>query len=173
MNKTMSLLACVAVFGVGCAGTPATDKALVASCIPTGVRADTCKYSGPPGNPNKAVCHIYVGGNQSTPVVYPYELFVSKGVRNDVTIVWTMMDPEAVFRNNNDGPNLGGNAEFSDGGTTNDPDGNGAALGAASKHYKIKFKNTPSGASHKYSITFKPAGADPVTCDPLITNGGM
>lgn len=144
----------------------------MAKCLPDTVSQDTCEYFGPPSNPNKAVCHIYVGGSQDTPVVYPYDLFVSKGVRNNVTIVWTLVDPGASFRDNNDGPNFGNNPEFSQGGTTDDPNGASAPHGHGAKYYSVKFKNSPGGRSHQYSVTFKPASADSVRCDPTITNGG-
>src|SRR5215831_16740188 len=166
---TCSMLVAMAALTAGCASTPKPAlSTAVKECTPKGISADTCEYSGPSGNPNKAVCHVYVGGTQDQPVAYPYDVYVSKAVRN-VTIVWTLMDPGATFRDNNDGPNFGNNAEFSDGTTTDDPSG-GSPSGRPAKHYSVKFKNTPNGRSHQYSIVFKPRDVDSVRCDPTITN---
>jgi hypothetical protein len=169
--KTTNCLAIAicAIVVVGCGTTPVA-KLAATQCVPPGISMDTCEYSGPPSNPNKAVCHVYVGGNKDVPVVYPYDLYVTKRVA-DVTIVWTLLDPGATFRDNNDGPNFAADPEFSDGSTTTDPNG-GSNHGSAAKHYKTKFANTPNGKSHPYSITFKPGQVDSVRCDPTITNGG-
>jgi hypothetical protein len=171
-TRVCSTLALAAVLFAGCVGPQnAATKGAIGKCLPDTVSQDTCEYSGPPGSPNKAICRIHVGGTAGTPVVYPYDLFITKRVP-DVTIVWTLMDPGAEFRDNNDGPNFGSNPNFTDGGTTDNPNGADPPHGRPAKHYRIKTGNGGGGQSHPYTITFKPAIADSIRCDPTITNGG-
>jgi hypothetical protein len=158
---------------LGCAGptmnsnsaTPMGASPLMA-CGMSDKTADTCEVKG-----NKTICHVYVGGNANAPFVYPYTLFVGTSAP-DITIVWTLLDKNASFRDRNDGPNFSSNPEFSDPDTTDDPDG-GSANGHAAKHYKVKYKNTPLGVKHRYSIKFKTNTGTVAECDPVINNTGV
>lgn len=136
------------------------------SCGMADRTADTCVLKG-----NKTVCHVYVGGNSDAPFVYPYTLSVGTSARN-IKIVWTLLDKDASFRDNSDGPDFGNNSEFTDRGTTDDSDGD-TANGHAAKHYRVTYKNTPSGVNHRYPIKFKTNTDAIAQCDPVIHNTGV
>lgn len=158
---------------LGCAGPSMDSKGSTSlapspmmSCGMSDRTADTCEVKG-----SKTVCHVYVGGNSSAPFVYPYTLFVGTGTRN-IKIVWTLLDKNASFRDNSDGPNFGGNSEFTDPSTTDDSDGD-TPNGHATKNYGVTYKNTPSGVNHRYTIQFKTNTGTIAQCDPVIHNAGV
>ena len=154
---------------LGCAGPNAPGARLsgLMQCGMPDRTEDTCVVV----NPHKTVCHVYVGGSANAPFVYPYALYVGNGTRN-LTIVWTLLDRSASFRDKNDGPNFGGNTEFSDGDTTDDSDGD-HVNGHATKHYRVTYKNTPTGLSIPYSIKFRTNTGVVAECDPTINNSNM
>jgi len=148
---------------VGCA-TPLASVAIPA-CGLAGTPRDTCdvRMSG------KTVCHVYVGGSKNAPFVYPSELQVPKKAKK-VTIVWHLLDKNAVFFNKTEGPNFTSSAsEFFDSDTTDDQDGDQTS-GFPARHFRTKFTNTPLGSPAKYTIKFRDDAGQTAECDPTINN---
>lgn len=168
IRPTPALVLCTGLLAGCCCIPPAPDKGAgvgpsgVMQCGMATTKANTCVTTG-----GHTVCHAHVGGTAEAPFVYPYKLHV--GTVGEVTIVWHLLDRRARFVDATHGPNFGTNAEFS-GGAPSDDESGATAAGGPAKHFKIKFKNTPAGQPHLYTIKFKTDAGAVVECDPTVTN---
>jgi hypothetical protein len=167
-RRTTAAMTLGAAALLGCATQPGGQPAVAPSgplvCALATTRANTCEAIG-----NRTVCHVYVAGTRAAPFVYPYQLDVPPGAPN-VTIVWTVLDRVASFRDKNDGPGLAG-PNFTGGDTSDHGDG-ASTSGREARHYRVQFSNAPLPSPVQYMIKFKTDDGTVTECDPRINNSG-